>query len=282
MRTSTLAFLATALLITESIAAPAADPSSTSPTLVTRGELSSKRGLPYNDVKLLKGFTGPGSKASWTYNWASKSGGAPTSLHYVPMMHGLDSAGSFAADAAGATHLLYINEPDVAVDKGGVNTSPQAAADGYTKHMMPFKGKAKISSPAVSNGVSGGPQGAMGIPYLKDFFSKCRDCHFDFVAFHWYGNNFAELKKHVEDVKAAVKDVPGVVKDGSGNPALWITEFGLNGGNPETISKFLEEAMPYLDKEPSVQRYAYQWVAEGSLVTGGQPNKGGKTFAGLA
>src|SRR5207253_2265150 len=103
------------------------------------------------------------------------------------------------------------------------------AANAYVKYMMPFSGKAKIGSPAVSNGVSGGPQGAMGIPFIKDFWSKCNGCKFDFVAMHWYGNNADELKTQVQAFRDAAKAEDKVAKDSNGNPRLWITEFGLNG-----------------------------------------------------
>jgi hypothetical protein len=251
-------------------------------------KLSSKRGLPYNQANLLEPFTGSGSQATWCYNWDSTPGNIPSGLEYVPMLHGLDGdhlnpwvANANAALAAGATHLQYINEPDVEVANGGVNTSPQDAADGYVKNMMPFKGKAKIGSPAVSNGDAGGPQGKMGIPYLNDFFSKCGSCHFDFVPFHWYGTSPDDFKKHVQDVRDAAKAVNNVAKDANGLPTLWITEFGFNNGTPDTISDFLKVVMPWLDSQDYVERYAYQWVADGFLVTGTTPNLAGKTFAGL-
>lgn len=236
-------------------------------------KLPRKRGLPYNSASLLQGFTGSGSKASWCYNWDSKPGQIPSGLNYSPMLHGLDSdhlgpwvANANAAITAGATHLQYINEPDMEKEVGGVNTSPQAAAAGYVANMMPFKGKAKIGSPAVSSAGPGGPQGVRGIGYLKEFFSKCGNCHFDFVPFHWYGEDPEQFKQHVQDVRDAVKGVSGVAKDSNGNPTLWITEFGLNNGNPESISAFLKKVMPWLDSQDYIERYAYQWVVSNHFL----------------
>lgn len=260
----------------------------------SKDDSSSKRGLPYNDASLLNGFTG--GKASWCYNWASSSGNIPKGFTYAPMLHGLDDPhlkpwpkDVESAIASGVTHIQYINEPDVDVKKGGVNTSPIKAASGYKDNMMPYKDKVKLGSPAVSNGVSGGPQGDMGIPYIKRFWKECVGCEFDFVALHWYGDSPAELKKHVQNFRDAAKAEDKVKKDAAGEPKLWITEFGINGGegNPEKIKSFLEQkdagstVLEWLDEQKYVERYAYQWVNEGFLVSGKQPSVAGEVFAGL-
>lgn len=277
-----------------SSSAPAKSGDGKESSTASKDDSSSKRGLPYGDASLLNGFTG--GKASWCYNWASSSGNIPKGFTYAPMLHGLDdphlkpwSKDVESAIASGATHLQYINEPDVAVKDGGVDTSPTEAASGFTENMMPHKDKAKLGSPAVSNGVSGGPQGDMGIPYIKKFWKACVGCEFDFVAVHWYGNSPAELKKHVQDFRDAAKAEDKVKKDAAGEPKLWITEFGINGGegNPEKIKSFLEQkdagstVLEWLDGQKYVERYAYQWASEGSLVTGKQPSVAGKVFAGL-
>lgn len=261
----------------------------------TNSTTTKKRGLAYNEASLLAGFTGPGSQAGWCYNWDQKPGSIPTGLEYVPMLHDLrsDKTSSWAANAdaalsSGATHLQFLNEPDMSADPsvGGSDVEPQAAADAYVTHMMPYQARAKLGSPAVSNALTrAGTSKPAGIPYLHDFFSKCSSdrCHFDFVPLHWYGTSAADFKKHVQDVRDAVKDVKSVVKDPhTGDAALWITEFGLDGGNPDSISDFLNEVMPWLDAQAYVERYAYQFVADKFLVTGTQPNKAGKTFAGIS
>lgn len=295
---SNLAILATSLLAKDALAAPAA-PSSSPPTggdgstaPSSGSNNGNKRGLAYNDASLLKGFTGPGSKANWCYNWDQTPGSIPSGLEFVPMLHDLrdDKLSSWVSNAnaalsAGATHLQYINEPDMSADPsvGGCDTAPQDAAAGFVTHMMPFKDKAKLGSPAVSNGITQpGTNKPAGIPYLNAFFTACSSCSFDFVPLHWYGTDPADFKKHIQDVRDAVKDVKSVAKNSAGEPTLWITEFGLNGGNPDTISTFLNDVMPWLDSQDYVERYAYQFVADNFLVTGTTPNKAGKTFAGIS
>lgn len=47
--------------------------------------------------------------------------------------------------------------------------------------MEPFAGKAKLISPAITNG--GAP---MGVAWMKDFLQACSGCHIDGIAMHWY------------------------------------------------------------------------------------------------
>lgn len=44
--------------------------------------------------------------------------------------------------------------------------------------MEPFHGKAKLVSPAVTNGG--------GVQWLQQFFGNCTGCHIDAIALHWY------------------------------------------------------------------------------------------------
>jgi len=252
---------------------------SSAPSTPSSGGLSGKRGLPYNTPSLLDLFVGSGSKATWCYNWDSSAGNIPSGLNYVPMLHGLDSehlnpwtANANKAIAAGSTHLQYINEPDMPSSVGGVSTSVQDAAAGYINNMMPFKGKAKIGSPAVSSAENSG----QGLDYLKQFFAACPNssCHFDFIPVHWYGgvDQVQMFKDHIGNVQDLIKDLPG-------NPKIWITEYGVAGTQPASVhAQFISATAPWLDSQDNVERYAYQWVADGSLVTGSSLNAAGKAF----
>ena len=59
--------------------------------------------------------------------------------------------------------------------------SPQAAAAAWREFMEPFAGKAKLCSPAITNG--GAP---MGQAWLDEFLQECGDCTIDCIAFHIY------------------------------------------------------------------------------------------------
>jgi hypothetical protein len=134
--------------------APSTHTSSAAAPAPTSGANSGKRGLGFNDVSAATPF---GKAASFAYNWYSSCGaGLPAGVEYVPMLWGADAThvNSWAADAqkgidAGARHLLGFNEPDLGAQS---NLSPQAAAAAWKAHMQPFAGKAKLVSPAITNG----------------------------------------------------------------------------------------------------------------------------------
>lgn len=229
----------------------------------------SKQGLGYNDASLLEGFVG--SDATWAYDWSpSPLGTVPSAFNYVPMLWGLDPLHLPGFDeavekalASGSTHILGFNEPD---HPEQANLSPQAAADGWF-HLEAYADRASLGSPAISNG--GDPQ---GISWLTEFLDICSSCTIDFVAFHWYDSaeNFAYFQQHVEDVHAA-----------AGGRKLWLTEFGASGSDDQQKA-FLAQAIPYLNSLDYVERYAYYYVAEGFMVTGGTPNEIGRAFTSIS
>jgi Glycosyl hydrolase catalytic core len=228
---------------------------------------SKKRGLAYNSADLTNIFTAPDSHISWAYNWGSYTSGLNPTLEYVAMLWGL---GSFttswqhdaeAALATGTTHLLCFNEPDL---QSQSNIDYVTAASGYLTYMQPFAGKAKLGSPAVTNG-----NAPAGLTYLSNFIGACTGCTIDFVVIHWYDSatNYAYFKSHVEDAYNA----------GGGRP-VWITEFGASGSLDEQ-NTFLEIVMPWLDAQPYVERYAYFMCEDGILTSSGNsPSQLGSTF----
>lgn len=219
---------------------------------------SSKRGLAYNDADLLSGFVSSSSKVSWAYNWGSSTSGLPSGLEYVPMLWGLGSgktsgwaADAKAAIAAGTTHLMSFNEPDLAAQS---NIGYADAAAGYLTYMEPFAGQAKLGAPAVTNG--GSP---MGLTYLGNFLESCSKCTIDFVSIHWYDSatNIGYFKNYIQSAYTA-----------GGNRPIWITEFGASG-SADQQNTFLETVIPWLDSLDYVERYAYFMAADGILLSGG-------------
>lgn len=214
-----------------------------------------KRGIAYNDVSKLSAFTSS-SKVSWAYNWGSTTPNIPSNIEYVPMIWGtgahadkwFDNANS--AIASGSTHMLAFNEPDL----GAQSALPVSeAVAGYQQLMQPFAGKAKLGSPAVTNGAS-----PMGLAYLKNFIAACSGCTIDFVAIHWYnGGNADDFKNYVAKAHAV----------GGGRP-VWITEFEASGDAGQQQA-FLNEVLPWLDNQDYVERYAYFMASDGNLISSG-------------
>ncbi|PVH68028.1 glycoside hydrolase family 128 protein, partial [Cadophora sp. DSE1049] len=160
--------------------------SSAEPT-TTRRPSPGKRGVAYNDASFVSAFS-EYPKVTWAYNWADVTPDIPSSIEYVPMLWGLGHTQDWESNAkkaisSGSTHLLAFNEPDT---DSQANLPVAAAVVGYLVHMQPFAGKAKLGSPAVTNG-----GGHMGLGWLKDFLLGCSSCTVDFVAIHWYNGGNA-------------------------------------------------------------------------------------------
>ena len=240
---------------------------STSKPQPTNISAHAKRGLAYNDVTLTHCFQ-PNPKISWAYNWAhTPSNGLPSTLEYVPCLWGprpmfttgWPTAAQAALDA-GSTHLLAFNEPD---HPAQANLSPQEAASAWKLHMQPFAGKAKLGSPAVTNGPS-----PMGLAWLAGFAEACVGCTVDFYVVHWY-DAAGQVDKFKEHCRRA--------HELTGKP-IWVTEFGATGGERE-VEAFLREVLPWLDGQDYVERYAYFMVSEGVLVSGGGMSGVGEVYA---
>ncbi len=227
-----------------------------------------KRGVAYNDATLADEFL-PYPKISWGYNWANHSAGLSSSLNYVPMLWGnytdLTDGWNTAVDlavASGSTHLLAFNEPDETHQSN--LTVPQAVSL-YKTYMQPYASKAKLGSPAVTNG-----GGTMGLSWLSDFMSECSACTIDFVAIHWYVNfyDFA----HLVDMVNYIKNQTTTAYIKTGKP-VWITEFGfLDSPTNDQVNSFLTEVMPWFDNQTYVERYSYFMVDPTKLLSAGSPS----------
>lgn len=250
--------------------AKVASSSKTTPAVVATTSVSTgssaKRGVAYNNAALTDAFASAGL-VSWAYNWGSSTSSISSTLEFVPMLWGLGSSDisawstkATAAIASGSSHLLSFNEPDYS---GQANLGYAAAAAGYLTHMQPFAGKAKLGSPAVTNG--GAP---MGLTWLSNFVAACSTCTIDFVCIHWYnGGTAADFQAYIAKAYAA-----------GGNRPLWITEFEASGSATEQAA-FLETMLPWLDASPMVERYAYFMASDGNLISGTSLSTLGNTYA---
>ncbi|PIA96157.1 Alkali-sensitive linkage protein 1 [Cercospora beticola] len=247
-----------------SAASSASSPSSTGSS--GSGSGSGKRGLAYNDASLTKCFEGS-REITWAYNWGSSSDGLSSDFMFVPTLWGdgteFTSKWSKNAQAAidsGSSHLFSFNEPD---HDAQANMACGTAAAAYKQYMNPFKGKAQLCAPSVTNG-----GGQMGLTWLKDFLSQCTDCQIDCLNIHWYdsASNVEYFKKHIQDAAALAPGKP-----------IYVSEFGATGSDEE-ISQFLQEVMPWMDSNSDVAGYAYFMTASGQLVTGTEPSTYGKTY----
>lgn len=70
--------------------------------------------------------------------------------------------------------MCRFNEPDLG---GQANLSPAAAAAAWKQYIQPFAGRAKLVSPAVTNGAA-----PMGLAWLDSFLAACTGCTIDVIA----------------------------------------------------------------------------------------------------
>jgi len=244
----------------KAVSSPASSPSS-SPVSSSSGK---KRGVAYNSASLAQPFIGK-QEIGWAYNWVSDSAGLASGIEYTPLLWGSQSSftGNWQNEATkaisnGATAILGFNEPDHSQQ---ANLSPAAAATAYKQYITtPFSGKAKLVSPAVTNG--GAP---MGLTWLSSFMSACADCEVDAIAIHWYdsSSNVDYFKSYIQGANKQF-----------GKP-IWLTEFGTTDGNDDA---FLKEVLPWLDSQSYVERYAYFMATDGKLNSGTGLSTAGNTY----
>lgn len=223
-------------------------------TLITIKAVStSKRGLawPWNgvgdDFNLFKNS----NKISWVYNWERwrPVGLDNTNFEYVATQRTAQDIEQLQNYMKGnrARILMVFNEPDIADQ---ANISPDQAVKLWKQYVTPIKNNdqsLRLGSPGISNGAS-------GIPWLRDFMSKCNDCEVDFISCHWYGPSYDHFVQHIQEVN---KNFP--------DKRIWVTEFALqnNPSEDEQIA-FLKQAMTFLDGQGYIERYSWFGAFRGS------------------
>jgi hypothetical protein len=123
--------------------------------------------------------------------------GAPASLSdttFVDQVKGLISGGR------NITHIMSFNEPDGSTQYGGSDIDPTIAAQVWVNNIIPLqKLGIKAGLPACTGGWG-------GLPWTRQFLGNCskliststqtKNCSFEFVPLHWYGN-FEGLASHI-------------------------------------------------------------------------------------
>ncbi|KAJ2979108.1 hypothetical protein NUW58_g7287 [Xylaria curta] len=226
---------------------------------------SDKRGLVFvpnkdhpedNDI-----WVREGSDLTWYYNYgvtpsAAYASKSQNDFEFVPMLWGsiedtsfLDSVTKQIEGGRNITHVLSFNEPDGPSQFGGSNIFPWKAAQVWVNNILPLKEKGiKVGLP----GCTGGPG---GIPWLQQFLGNCsqlistdgnqKNCSYDFVSIHWYGN-FDGLASHLGQYSATFP-----------NKSQWITEYNYNDQDLKTTQDFYKISAEYFDRLENVERYSY-------------------------
>src|SRR3546814_144920 len=120
--------------------------------------------------------------------------------------------------------------------------------------------------------------------WLLDFMNEVnRDTiKVDFIALHWYDwgnwssahNPSPDPAKVFNRFKNYLNKMYNLYKK-----PIWITEFNANRNRtPETHARFMELALPWLDAQPFIERYAYFFPPGASVIENGRITGAGKVY----
>ncbi|KAH7563580.1 glycoside hydrolase family 128 protein [Bipolaris maydis] len=197
---NSLSFL---LLYLSFISFSTASPMTHSTNLTTRSPpqipTHERRGIAYNNAKLLSLFAQPGSHITWRYNWDSSTASSPTTFDFTPMLHSVrsDHTKVWKTNAEAvvqknweqgrATWVLGFNEPDNCIpNTGGSCIDVATAVAAWKQYLQPLAASSRnvyLGSPAVTNARA---TDTAGLGWLARFLHDCAGCSVDFVNIHWY------------------------------------------------------------------------------------------------
>jgi hypothetical protein len=190
---------------------------------------------------------------SWFYDWGPNDVSL-SSREYALMSWGRTGANSSTninnyINKPEVTHLLSFNEPD------NTDQSNVPFAEAVTLHENLAQTGLRLGSPA--------PTESQAFVWLKSFMAgaKEQNVKVDYVAIHWYdwGSylNTLNTSPNANDVFNRFKNYVNNIYAIYGKP-IWITEFNANRNTTSaTHQAFIALALPWLEAQPFVERYAY-------------------------
>jgi hypothetical protein len=189
------------------------------------------------------------SGAAWCYNWASSPAETQVpGVEFIPMIWGKSQASASGLEQAKESGkvLLGFNEPDA---KNQSNlTVEEALALWPTLQATGLR----LGSPAPTK------EGAEPEKWLDQFVTGAnkRGYRIDFICLHHYSAIYDDPKA----ATAELKDYLSRIHRHYGKP-LWLTEFALSNwktpASAEQQTAFIREAVPMLESQPFLERYAW-------------------------
>ncbi|TKB99074.1 glycosyl hydrolase [Pedobacter cryophilus] len=193
---------------------------------------------------------------SWLYDWG------PNDVSTSTREYALMAWGAGAANQTNVTnyiaktdinHLLSFNEPDNSAQ------SNITVADAVPLHKNLEATGYRLGSPATEE------QNAQTGRWLGNFMNLAESSNIrvDYVAIHWYdwggwsgtipGNVSPDPQNVFSRFKAYVNNIYNTYKK-----PIWITEFNANRNTTSaTHVGFINLALPWLEAQPFIERYAY-------------------------
>lgn len=248
--------------------------------LVLQNKISFIRVLPLPNTVVLKKGAGATNNdevnslnVSWFYDWGLVDESTST-REFVPMAWSSNGASEGSVNTLisknSLSHLLAFNEPD---NKGQANMTTVAAIPLY-KNLL--RSGFRMGSPACTE--------AQYRVWLSEFtnFANQDKLRIDFVAVHWYdwGTWLTGLNPNPNPVdvfnrfKSYINNVYALYKK-----PIWITEFNANVNRlPAVHEEFMKLALPWLDSDPRVERYAYFFGNDVPSRSNGVLTKAGQIY----
>lgn len=216
---------------------------------------SSKRGVSFSfaqfpdiDAALL------GPSISWFYNWGNtviESVDAALiqsyDVDYCPMVwngnYNEANIRAYVANHPECKYLLGFNEPNL-TDQANMTPEQAAALWPNVKQLADELGL-KLVSPALNYGTLAGYNDP--IKWLDEFIALVPDNGIEVIALHCYMGGAGGMKSFIEKFRKYGKPI-------------WLTEFCPWNGSGESVNSqiaYMSAALPYLEKDPLVERYAW-------------------------
>ncbi|OIW32751.1 hypothetical protein CONLIGDRAFT_653291 [Coniochaeta ligniaria NRRL 30616] len=232
---------------------------------------SSKRGLVFtpNVTHPMDNYiwTQKPSDLTWYYNYGASPSGVFSNVtqeafEFVPMLWGapadasdttfLTTVKGLITNGRNITHVMTFNEPDGPSEWGGSNVDPTMAAKVWMTNIVPLQEMGiKVGLPACTGGWG-------GIPWTNQFLGNCskliststggktKNCTFDFIPLHWYGN-FGGLASHIGEYQSTYNAT---------NPKIWVTEYNFDNQDLPTTQEFFNMSAEYMDRLTYLERYS--------------------------
>lgn len=204
------------------------------------------------------------SDLTWYYNYGSApspvySNLSQSDFEFIPMLWGapsdtsdttfLSAVKQLISDGRNITHVFSFNEPELSNAYGGSDIEPSVAAEVWVANIIPLQELGVlVGLPSCSGSTE-------SVPWLNQMLGNCsklistsgttKNCTYDFVPMHWYGN-FEGLASHIGTYSAAFP-----------NSSIWVTEFNLNDQSLATTQDFFNTSIEYLDRLDSIGRYSF-------------------------
>jgi len=190
------------------------------------------------------------ANTSWYYDWGSMDSSTLTS-EYVPMMWSGGTASQLRIDSVirdSLTHYLAFNEPNHA-----------SQANMFVRNAIPIYKKMLRAGTRMGSPVGTEEAYRTWVDSFATEASK-QKLQIDFICVHWYdwgnwlstSNTNPTATQVLNRFKAYIDDVWDLYKK-----PIWVTEFNANVNRSAAVNQaFFELAIPWLDSDPRIERYA--------------------------